>query len=65
MLDGGCEEVHEGMAAGLPRLDIVMEHIPGTHNPADDFTEPLGWVLHARHARPFMGHCGIIHHSKS
>ena len=36
--------------------DIVMRHIPGILNPADDLTKPLGWVLHARHARRIMGH---------
>jgi len=35
--------------------DIVMRHIPGIINPADDLTKPLGWVLHARHARRIMG----------
>ena len=35
---------------------IEMLHIPGVINPADDLTKPLGWVLHARHARRFMGH---------
>ena len=38
------------------RGDIVMNHIPGVINPADDFTKPLGWVLHARHARRIVGH---------
>jgi len=36
--------------------DIVMSHIPGIINPADDLTKPLGWILHARHARRIMGH---------
>jgi len=36
--------------------DIVMRHIPGILNPSDDMTKPLGWVLHARHARRIMGH---------
>ena len=36
--------------------DIVMNFIPGVINPADDLTKPLGWVLHARHARRIMGH---------
>jgi hypothetical protein len=35
---------------------IVMEHMPGIINPSDDLTKPLGWVLHARHARHLMGH---------
>ena len=35
--------------------DIVMKHIPGI-NPPDDLTKPLGWILHARHARRSMGH---------
>jgi hypothetical protein len=38
------------------RGDIVMTHIPGVINPADDLTKPLGWVLHSRHARYIMGH---------
>ena len=38
--------------------DIVMHHIPGVLNPSDDLTKPLGWVLHARHARRIMGHFG-------
>ena len=36
--------------------DIVMKFIPGTINPSDDLTKPLGWILHARHARRIMGH---------
>ena len=36
--------------------DVVMHFIPGVINPADDLTKPLGWVLHSRHARRFMGH---------
>ena len=36
--------------------DIVLLHIAGVINPADDLTKPLGWVLHTRHARRFMGH---------
>ena len=36
--------------------DILMEHIPGTLNPSDDLTKPLGWMLHARHCRRTMGH---------
>jgi hypothetical protein len=39
---------------------IVMEHIPGIINPSDDLTKPLGWVLHARHARRLMGHCAQL-----
>jgi hypothetical protein len=35
---------------------ILMKHIPGIINPSDDLTKPLGWVLHARHARRLMGH---------
>ena len=38
--------------------DIIMHHIAGVINPADDLTKPLGWVLHARHARRLMGHYG-------
>ena len=36
-----------------------MEHLPGILNPSDDLTKPLGWVLHARHARRSMGHYKI------
>ena len=36
--------------------DIVMHHIAGILNPADDLTKPLGWILHARHCRRLMGH---------
>ena len=36
--------------------DIVLKHIPGKINPADDFTKPLGRLLHGRHARRIMGH---------
>ena len=39
------------------RGDIELFHIPGVINPADDLTKPLGFVLHARHARYIMGHC--------
>ena len=36
--------------------DITMSFIPGIINPSDDLTKPLGWILHARHARRVMGH---------
>ena len=36
--------------------DVLMRHIPGIINPADDMTKPLGWALHHRHARRLMGH---------
>ena len=36
--------------------DIIMSFIPGIINPSDDLTKPLGWILHARHARRVMGH---------
>jgi len=36
--------------------DIVLKHIPGVINPADDLTKPLGWILHERHCRRLMGH---------
>ena len=35
---------------------IQLIHIPGKLNPSDDLTKPLGWVLHSRHCRQFMGH---------
>ena len=38
--------------------DIIMKHIPGILNLPDYMTKPLGWVLHARHCRPIMGHYG-------
>ena len=28
---------------------ITMKHIPGVINPADNLTNPLGYVLHSRH----------------
>ena len=38
--------------------DIIKnKHIPRVIKPSDDLTKPLGWVLHARHARRNMGHC--------
>ena len=36
--------------------DIIMSFVPGIVNPSDDLTKPLGWILHARHARRTMGH---------
>ena len=36
--------------------DITLSFIPGIINPSDDLTKPLGWILHARHARRIMGH---------
>ena len=33
--------------------DIIMSFIPGIINPSDDLTKPLGWILHAQHARAF------------
>ena len=42
------------------RIDksIIMIHIPGIINPSDDYTKPLGAVLHCRHCRRIMGHYG-------
>ena len=34
----------------------ILQHIPGTLNPSDDLTKPLGWVLHSYHACCLMGH---------
>jgi len=36
--------------------DILMKHIAGILNPADDSTKALGWILHHQHARRAMGH---------
>ena len=36
--------------------DIVMVHIPGTLNPSDDATKPLGSILHCHYCRRIMGH---------
>jgi len=36
--------------------DILMKHISGCLNMADDSTKALGWILHHRHARRAMGH---------
>ncbi|KAG7373304.1 reverse transcriptase RNA-dependent DNA polymerase [Nitzschia inconspicua] len=45
--------------------DIVLCHIPGSINPSDDLTKPLGWVLHQRHARRLMGHHDLVLPSSS
>jgi len=36
--------------------DILMKHIPGILNMADNSTKALGWILYHRHARHAMGH---------
>jgi len=36
--------------------DILMKHITGILNMADDSTKALGWILHHWHARRAMGH---------
>jgi len=36
--------------------DILMKHISGVLNMADDSTKALGWILHHHHARQAMGH---------
>ena len=41
------------------RGDILMQHLAGIINAGDGLTKPLGWVLHARHARRGMGHYKI------
>jgi hypothetical protein len=38
--------------------NIALHYIPSTINPADDLTEPLGWVLHLRHVRRLVCHFG-------
>jgi hypothetical protein len=42
------------------RGDIIMQHLPGIINPADQLTKNLGWILHSRHARRSMGHYGLV-----
>jgi hypothetical protein len=37
---------------------IVMRHLPGVINVADQATKALSWTLHSRHARCSMGHYG-------
>jgi len=51
-IDIQCFALQDWKEAG----DVIMHHIPGVINPADDLTKPLGWVPHSRHARRFMGH---------
>ena len=36
--------------------DILMKHISGVLNMADELTKALGWILHHHHARQAMGH---------
>ena len=50
---------HFAIQEWCEKKDLVMEHLPGILNPSDDLTKPLGWVLHARHARRSMGHYKI------
>ena len=38
------------------KLEVVLRHIPGVINVADQGTKPLSWVLLSRHARRAMGH---------
>jgi hypothetical protein len=40
------------------RGEIVVSHLAGSLNPADQATKALGSQLHARHARRAMGHFG-------
>jgi hypothetical protein len=40
------------------RGDIVVSHLAGILNPADQATKALGSQLHGRHARRAMGHFG-------
>lgn len=35
---------------------IVLQHITGTVNAANDLTKALSWFFHARHSRFLMGH---------
>jgi hypothetical protein len=37
---------------------IIMHHITGVINVADQATKALSWTLHSRHARRTMGHYG-------
>jgi hypothetical protein len=37
---------------------IIMRHLPGVINVADQATKALSWTLHSRHARRSMGHYG-------
>jgi hypothetical protein len=46
--------IQEWRAGGL----ILVRHIPGILNSADQATKALGWTLHDRHARRLMGHFG-------
>jgi hypothetical protein len=37
---------------------IVLHHLPGIINVADQATKALRWMLHSCHAHHLMGHCG-------
>ena len=47
-----CLTIQDWKEAG----DATLSFVPGIVNPSDDLTKPLGWILHARHARRVMGH---------
>lgn len=47
---------HFAIQEWCDKKEIIMEHLSGVINPSDDLTKPLGWILHARHARRSMGH---------
>jgi len=35
---------------------VILQHIPGTLNPADGLTKALAWILHSRHANSLIGY---------
>jgi hypothetical protein len=37
---------------------MLMPHVPGTINPLDALTKPLGWVIHHHHCYRVMGTMG-------
>ena len=54
------ETQHFAIQEWCKAKDLYMRHIAGIINPSDDLTKPLGWVLHARHARRAMGHYKLV-----
>ncbi len=49
---------HFALQEWVAAKEVLLSHIPGTLNPADAFTKPLGWVLHHRHSTRMMGLVG-------
>jgi hypothetical protein len=59
-------DIHQfALQEWVAKVEVILRHILGTINPADDLTNALGWLLHHRHSNCIMGMCGSTYPNTS